>query len=416
MYTTNMMDKKRILEHKINVLLEMFPIVAIIGPRQSGKSTLARMTRKKWKYYDLEKSDHYNLMTSDPVSFFNLNPENIIIDEAQQYPEIFKILRGVIDEDRSKRGRFIITGSSSPDIVKGLNESLAGRIATIEMAPFKFSEYYSQVTPEIYSLLTSKDSSLESFLSISPITSMKNVHNFWFLGGYPEPLIEDSPLFYKHWMENYLSNYFSRDIRSLFPKLNIHNFRRFITLLAQHSGHQLNMSNMARALEVNSKTIKDYLDIVHDTFIWRNLEPFEKNILKKVQKSNRGFFRDQGILHQLLKIQSVEELLLHPVCGASFESFVIEEIIRGLESTLQTQTSFHYYRTKDKSEIDLIIDGPNGIIPIEIKLGTCFNKKSLKAMKNFIADTKCTYGILVNSSNSIERLDSNIIQIPINYF
>lgn len=407
---------KRILEHKINSLLEMFPVVAIIGARQVGKSTLAKMARKNWKYYDLERSDHYNLISSDPLAFFNLNQENIIIDEAQQYPEIFKILRGVIDQNRALKGRFIITGSSSPHITKGLTESLAGRIATIEMSPLKFSEFYKCKQPDIYTILTNKKLSIDDFLPLLPTTTIKNVQNFWFHGGYPEPLVENSPIFYKQWMENYISNYFLRDVRSLFPKLNIHNFRRFMTLLAQHSGHQLNMSNMARALEVNSKTIKDYLDIVHHTFIWRNLEPYEKNTLKKVQKSNKGFFRDQGILHHLLKIQSLDDLLLHPVSGASFESFVIEEMIRGLQATLQTQTSFHYYRTKDKSEIDLIVDGPNGIIPIEIKLSSTFNKKSLKAMTNFIQDTKCSYGILVNCGTSIEKLTPNIIQIPINYF
>ncbi|MDD4976774.1 MAG: DUF4143 domain-containing protein [Bacteriovorax sp.] len=217
-------------------------------------------------------------------------------------------------------------------------------------------------------------------------------------------------------MENYIANYVSRDVRGLFPKLNIHNFKRFLTLLAQFSGHQLNMSEMARSLEVNSTTIKDYLDIIHQTFIWRNLDAFEKNSLKKVQKAKKGFFRDQGILHYFLKIKSLDDLLIHPVAGFSFESFATEEIIRGLQTTMETQLDFSYYRTIDKSEVDLIVDGAFGIVPIEIKLGSATPKKSLWGLENLISDMNLKYGIVVNCAQKIELLTDKIVQIPINYF
>lgn len=176
----------------------MFPVITLIGPRQCGKSTLVRQLHPDWKYYDLESPDDYQLITDDPVSFFSINSGRVIIDEAQQYPELFKVLRGVIDSDRSTKGGFLLTGSSSPDIVKGITESLAGRNATVEMAPFK--------------------------------------------GGFPEPLIESEKNedFHRHWMDNYLADYVSRDIRGLFPRLNIHHFKRFLSLLAQYSGHQMN--------------------------------------------------------------------------------------------------------------------------------------------------------------------------------
>jgi len=137
-----MTDKTRYLETKINLLLAMFPLVAVIGPRQCGKSTLVKKIRPDWKYYDLESPDDYQLISSDPVAFFNTHEGNIIINEAQQYPELFKVLRGVIDADRKTKGRFLLTGSSSPHIVKGITESLAGRIAALEMSPFKQGEFY----------------------------------------------------------------------------------------------------------------------------------------------------------------------------------------------------------------------------------------------------------------------------------
>jgi len=409
------MGKKRVLEHKISRLLSMFPALAIIGPRQCGKSTLSKMCCPSWKYYDLERPDDYNLITRDPLSFFSLNSKNLIIDEAQQYPDLFKVLRSIVDENRSQKGRFILTGSSSPEIVKGLTESLAGRVATIEMAPFKAIEFFDRPLPSFYDLLIDKDTKIDDFENLDSQLSTSQMLEFWFTGGYPEPIISNDEVFRKQWLENYFSSYFDRDIRRLFPKLNIHSFRRFITLLTQQSGTQLNHSDIARSLEISNKTVKDYLDIVHNTFIWRNLPPFEKNSLKKVQKSNRGFFRDSGVLHGLLKINSLDELLVHPVAGSSFESFVIEEIIRGLKATMETGLDFNYYRTIDKSEIDLIIDGSNGYIPVEVKLGSSTSKKSLKGLENFLKDTKSSYGILINNAKRVEKLADNIIQIPVGY-
>lgn len=409
------MDNIRYELDKISSLLKMFPIVAVIGPRQCGKSTLVKTLPGNWKYYDLESPEDYQLITRDPVTFFQLNNDKIIIDEAQQYPELFKVLRGVIDLDRTKKGRFILTGSSSPEIVKGLTESLAGRIATIELWPFKASEYASTEISPIYNLIINGASDCREFLNLKPTVSLKQSLNVWYKGGFPEPLLEENDLFHKQWMENYISNYVSRDIRGLFPKLNIHNFKRFLALLAQFSGHQLNMSEMARALEVSSNTIKDYLDIIHQTFIWRNLDAFEKNSLKKVQKAKKGFFRDQGILHYFLKIKSLDDLLIHPVAGFSFESFAIEELIRGLQTTMETQLEYSYYRTIDKSEVDFIIDGPFGIIPIEIKLGSTTQKKSLWGMENLMSDMTLKYGIVINNAQRPELLTDKIIQIPVNY-
>ena len=414
--SSNIMDKKRTLQDKANALLAMFPIVAIVGSRQCGKSTFVKNLRPDWKYYDLENPNDYQLISSDPVAFFTINHSKLIIDEAQQYPDLFKTLRGIIDADRSNKGRFIITGSSSPEIIKGMTESLAGRIATLEMAPFKQCEYHAQHLSGFYSAVTNIGE-LSNFMALQPVVSLGQSMHIWLKGGFPEPLIESERQddFYAQWMENYIADYVNRDIRNLFPRLNIHNFRRFLTLLAQYSGHQLNMSTMSRALGTTVATIKDYLDIIHQTFLWRNMGAFTSNPAKKVQKSKKGFFRDQGILHYLLRITDLDSLLIHPVAGFSFESFVIEEIIRGFQATMATQLDFTYYRTIDKSEVDLIVEGSFGVVPIEIKLASAVKQQSLRGLKNFIHDTHAQYGILINRCNRIERISENIIQIPVNY-
>lgn len=416
-----MKGKKRLLTQKIKLLLELFPAVAIIGSRQCGKSTLVRAIAPDWKYYDLDRPDDFQLISNDPLGFFSRQKDKVIIDEAQQFPELFQILRSIIDQDRSKTGRFLLTGSSSPDIVKGLSESLAGRIATVELWPFKMVEFYDKPLPKIYSLLIDKQVqnpfNRKELSQLTTDINLDQMYEHWLNGGYPEPRIKSKkqPVFHGLWMDEYFNDYIRRDIQRLFPRLNSFNFRRFIQSLSFSSGKILNQSTIARALEISSVTAKEYLDILHNTFIWRNLRSYEKNTLKQVQKMPKGFFRDQGILHHLLKLDDLDQLLLHPEAGTSFESFVIEEIIRGFQCTSQSAIDFNFYRTRDKSEIDLIVDGPFGTIPIEIKLGTKVKPQMLKPMKTFMLETKAKLGILVNNSDKIEWLTDDIVQIPAVY-
>lgn len=412
------MDKNRFLAQKIEALMGLFPAVAVVGPRQCGKSTLVKSIYPNWKYYDLERPDDYQLITSDPLGFFSRERENVIIDEAQQFPDLFRVLRGVIDRDRNISGRFLLTGSSSPEIVKGLSESLAGRIASVELWPFKLAEFYEKTLPAVYNLLIERHTVVADFTELVTDITTDQIYDHWLLGGYPEPRIKGviDPHYHGLWMDGYFSDYIRRDIQRLFPRLNVHNFRLFIQSLSYYSGNMINQSNLARALEVSSVTTKEYLEILHNTFIWRNLRSYEKNTLKKVQKMPKGFFRDQGLLHYLLKLDEIDRLLVHPCAGTSFESFVLEEIIRGLQCTMQSGLEFNFYRTRDKSEIDLIIDGPFGVIPIEVKLGTKITQRMLGPLKSFLKETEARFGILVNNSDKIELLADNIIQLPVAYF
>jgi len=299
-----------------------------------------------------------------------------------------------------------------------LSESLAGRIATVELSPFKTAELHEFAFPKIYDMLTNVQTRINDFEELNSTVSPSQVYTQWMQGGYPEPRIksQDNPDFYQLWMDNYFTDFIHRDIQRLFPRINTHNFRKMIRTLSFHSGNILNQSTIARALDVSSVSIKEYLSILHDTFIWRNLSSYENNPLKRVQKMPKGFFRDSGILHHLLKIKETDDLLIHPMAGSSFESFIIEEMIRGLNCTLQTNMDFSFYRTRDKAEIDLILDGRFGIIPIEIKLGSTINQRMLKSMKNFIKEMSCDFGILINNAARIEQVADKIIQIPARFF
>ena len=407
----------RNLQHKINHLLDLFPIVAIVGVRQCGKSVISKMIRPSWQYYDLEKASHYDLITRDVEFFLSEHPGKVIIDEAQLFPDLFKALRSKVDEDRSNYNRYLITGSSSYDLLKNISETLAGRVAIVELGTLKQNEINQSKLPDFYNILSSGKNLLGDLKQLSHGDEIETTSKKWFFGGYPEPILRqsNSPDLYNYWMENYFSTYINRDVRRIFPSLNLEKYQRFISMLAHLSGTIVVRKELAQSVEVSEPTIKDYLDIAHGTFVWRNIPSFEKNPNKAVMKMPKGHFRDTGLLHYLLKIRDYEELELHPTYGKSFETFVIEEILKGLEATSLTNWQYYYYRTRNKAEIDLILDGPFGIIPIEVKAGVKLREISLRAMKLFLKELNLPFGIVVNQSSQVEMIHPNIIQIPVSF-
>lgn len=408
-----MTGKNRNLEHKILKLLEMFPVVAIIGPRQCGKTFLSKKIRPKWKYVDLEDPQTFEQVSSDPKFFLTKNPKDVIIDEAQILPSVFNTLRGVIDENRKENGRYIITGSSSPELLKNISETLAGRIAIIELETFKFNEFAEKPLSPFYSIFQGEP--IDKILSCDYKVDSKEILDFWFYGGYPDVCLSQNSIEKEIWFDNYIRNYINRDVKRLFPGLHTNKFQRFLLMLFKLSGTIVNKRELAQLIEVSEPTIKDYIDIAHGTFIWRNLTSFEHNIKKEVSKMPKGHFRDSGILHHALKLSTLDELDEHPIVGHSFESFVIEEIIKGVEATNATSWSYHYYRTRNRAEVDLILHGKFGIIPIEIKYGMKTPLKSLTSLRNFVKENNLPFGILVNNSNAIEWLTPEVLQVPVGF-
>lgn len=402
--------------HNLQLLykyLNLFPCVVIIGPRQCGKSTLLKKvqdTNQQWKYFDLEKNADYDYITRDPDLFFRKNPEQIIIDEAQLSPSIFSALRVAIDDNRNLAGRFILSGSSSPDLLSSISESLAGRVAIIEMSAFTFSETQSIKEPFLIQLF-SNNFDLQKLDTHQTINYHQDLDKYWFQGGYPEAWVKNDEDFYEIWKEQYLKTYIERDIKNLFPKINSHRFRKLIEVLAGFSGEIINYSNIARMLDVTQPVAKDYLRIVHGTFVWRTIPAFNKNIKKRIIKHPKGYLRDTGLLHHLLQIPNINKLLTYPRFGASFEILVIEEILRTLNNHGIIFKEYHY-RTSTGAEIDLIIEGKFGIIPIEIKYGSTVKKNQLITITSFIKEFDCPFGIVVNNSDRIIYYDDKLIGIP----
>lgn len=405
---------KRNLEIKAQQMLDMFPVVAIVGARQVGKTTLAKGMVNDWKYIDLESPDDFELISRNPNLFFKQYPQHVIIDEAQIYPELFPVLRGIIDSHRSQKGRFIITGSSSPELLSQISETLAGKIGLIELGTLKANEYYQKPLSRFYDLFATK-LSLQNVISGPAPLSLAEMQVVWFKGGYPEPLLEKNMMFYHQWMESYRDTYINRDIARLFPRLNKIAYRRFLTILSKLSGTIINKRDLGRAIEVTEGTVKDYLKIVEGTFLWRALPSFERNIIKSIIKMPKGYIRDTGLLHYLIRIKSFEELFEDPLVGFSFEAFVVEELIKGLQATSATNWEPYYYRTRNGAEIDLILDGFFGLLPIEIKYGTSVHLKQITALIQFVEEHNLPLGMVINQSESVEWITPKIVQIPVGW-
>ncbi len=397
-----------------NKLLEHFPAIAIIGARQAGKTTLAKSLKPDWRYLDLEKPSDFELISRDPALYFQQFPENNIINEAQLYPALFNVLRGVIDANRATCGRFILTGSSSPELLTQISESLAGRIATIEVGTLKANEYYQTPLSDFYHLFSEKLTRQNLVAGAAPLSN-EQMQLTWVKGGYPEPLLKNNDFFYQQWMENYVINYVNRDIARLFPRLNKIKYQRFIQMLSKLSGTIINKSNLARALEISEGSAREYLRIASGTFLWRELLSWENNIIKSTVKMPKGYLRDTGLLHYLLGIKDLAALYTHPIVGQSFESYVIEEIIKGLHASGITNWSCYYFRTRKGTEIDLILKGYFGILPIEIKYSSSTSTKDLRHLHEFIRVYDLDFGLVINQASEPMWLTDKVYQIPIEW-
>ena len=405
----------RAMHSKINQLLSYFPVVVILGARQCGKTTLAKMLRPHWHYLDLDNpADFARFSNQDPVFYLNHYNTDLIIDEAQAYPPVFDILRGVIDQDREQKGRFILTGSSSPDLLKHATNSLAGRVAIVELGTLMPSEWAEKPTPMIYQYFQDTRT-IDYLCQMQPFMTKVDVHEAWLKGGYPEPVLDQDPVFLEFWMAEYQKTYLFRDVANLFPRLNHQAYQRFLSILGRLSGTILNKSNLARSIEISEPTIRDYLQIAEGTFLWRSIPSFDSHPLRQVVKMPKGHFRDSGLLHFLLRIRTLDDLFNHPHVGHLFESFVIEQIIKHLEALPINNWRPYFYRTKHGAEVDFILEGHFGLVPIEVKLGQTVMQKQLTTLKTFVAEHKLPLGILINQADDLRMLTENIIQIPVHY-
>ena len=396
--------------------LRDFPVVAVLGPRQCGKTTLLHSLPLGWQRFDLESDADHDVIARDPALFLRLHPNQVSFDEAQVLPSLFSALRVEVDRERHKKGRYVVTGSSSPALVRAISESLAGRVGIIELAPFTAGEALAAPTAPFAEMLArGKLTAADVLNDCVPRFSVRDLHRYWFEGGYPEPWLEKSPRFHKIWAQAYVRTYVDRDIARLFPGLNRERYRTFVRMLAGLSGTVVNMADIARALGVSQPTAKDYLEIAHGSFVWRTLPAWDRRTLKRLVRHPKGYLRDSGLLHHLLRIPDLDSLLSHPCSGASWEGMVIENILRGLDATGVAYDAFHY-RTGGGAEVDLLLEGEFGLLPIEIKRTqrpeAGVEGREVRSLSSFVREWKCPLGIVIDNGEVCRQVAEDVVSVP----
>ncbi len=323
-------------------LLERHPAVALIGPRQSGKTTLAlKIARDRPSaYLDLEAPSDLARLGEPELYLETLEDKLVILDEVHRVPDLFKVLRGLIDAGRRRGrrvGRFLLLGSASMDLLRQASESLAGRIAYAELTPFDASEV---------------------------VGGAAESDRHWLRGGFPDSFLAADDGVSAEWREAFIRTYLERDIAGFGPRVPAETLRRFWTMLAHDQAGLSNAARLAQALGVSGQTVGRYLDLLVDLLLVRRLEPWRSNVGKRMVKSPRVFVRDSGIVHALLGLETLDDVLGHPVAGASWEGYVIENLL----SAAPTNVRAGFYRTSSGAEIDLILALPKrGLWAIEIK-------------------------------------------------
>ncbi len=360
-----------IINRKLSAILlkrsKQYPVIAIVGPRQSGKTTLAKTMFPKKKYISLEDYDNREFAIDDPRGFLAGIREGAILDEIQRAPQLLSYLQTEVD-DNPEPGRFILTGSNQFLLMKGISQSLAGRISLNRLLPFSLEELKtSRYKPE----------SLDHLL---------------YTGGYPR--IYDQNLDSQDWYSNYLETYVEKDLKDFIQVSDLHAFRKFLILLASSCGQLINLSSIGNSIGVSHNTVKAWLSVLEASYLIYLLQPYHNNYKKRVVKSPKVYFYDTGLVSTLLKLKEFGQLSNHYIRGALFENWVIIEYVKSQLNRGLTADCY-FWRDHTGNEVDLLIETVDEPFPIEIKSGKTIKREFFKGIENFTKVAGVTHSGLV---------------------
>lgn len=366
--------RKRFIEDTVKKFLDLFPVVGITGPRQSGKSTLLRYLLKGYEYVTFDDAQMVKLYQEDPVGFMKRYCKKVIFDEVQLVPEIFSSIKILVDNDRQNYGNFVLTGSSQFSFLKSASESLAGRIGLVSLLPFQYGELPKEHQKEAV-----------------------------YRGSYPELVLRD----YKgsnFWYSSYLNTYLNKDLRTLANIGDIRDFTRFIYLLASQVGQTLDMSHYAKDIGISVPTIKRWISILEASYILFLVPPYFKNYGKRIVKSPKVYFFDTGLVSYLTGIETFKQYDLGPLAGALFENYVVSEIYKK-ELHSASDAQLYFLRTYDQKEIDLIVGRKSSNDLIEIKKNATLKPAMIKTLVELKKKEDRAFLLYQGESNHIHDVE-----------
>lgn len=362
---------KRDAQNKLVQLSETFKVVAVIGPRQSGKTTLVKATFPDKPYFSLENPDTRNFALEDPRGFLQNLPNGAILDEIQRTPLLFSYLQEIVD-DSLQKGMFVLTGSNNFLLQENISQTLAGRVGYLNLLPFSINEL------QLAKLLPESDEEII------------------FNGFYP-------PIYHQKinpidWLPNYIRTYIERDVRQIKNVSDLLIFEKFMSILAGRTGQELNLSSISNEVGVDLKTIQSWIGILESSFIIYLLKPHFQNFNKTIVKRPKVYFYDTGIVCSFLRISTPTQLETYPIKGAIFETMVVIEMVKKYANK-GIVPPLYYWRDKSGCEIDIIIDEGNRLIPIEIKSSKTINSDFFKNLKYWKNLSKMNESVLFYSGN-----------------
>jgi len=376
------MKISRTSEKELLALSKQYRAIAVVGPRQSGKTTLVRECFADKTYVNLENTDIRRFAIEDPRGFLSGFPHGAILDEVQRVPEIFSYLQQVLDENNSK-GQFILTGSNNFLLQQNISQSLAGRVGYLFLLPLSLEEL-DQPFPSTDAL----------------------IHR----GFYPE-LYVDKEMDAHKYFSNYIRTYVERDVRLIKNIVDLYAFERFVRLCAGRTGQLLNMNSLAIEVGVDNKTVASWLSVLETSFIVFRLQPYHKSFNKRIVKMPKLYFYDTGLASALLGIENKEQLSLHPFRGALFENMVVVEFLKNRFNRGKTNNLF-FWRDNVGTEIDLLIDNSESLIPVEIKSGQTITDAYFKSLTTWCKISGIEKGFVIYAGNQTQKRSNGISVFP----
>jgi predicted AAA+ superfamily ATPase len=383
----------RTLSKKLVVLARKFPVVSITGPRQSGKTTLTQMVFQNHDYVSLEDPDEREFALKDPKGFLKRFAKGLILDEIQRAPDLLSYIQGIVDRDDSP-GKFILTGSQQFHLMNKVGQTLAGRTAIVTLLPFSLNELLGKPSEDPLNIAT-----LPSKREKPPF----NMEEMLYTGFYPR--IHDKKLDAQDWLSAYYRTYVERDVRDIANIGNLETFQRFIRLCAGRTGQLLNHSSLAADCGVSHTTVRNWISILQASFIIHLLLPHHANFSKRLVKSPKLYFLDTGLLCYLLRIREAEDITMHAMKGAIFETFVVSELHKTFAHRGEVPP-LYFWRDRTGHEVDIVIDTGKKLIPVEVKSGETVDSSlfdGLKYFTSFGSPASATGALICGGEASYQR-------------